>query len=175
MIIYVFHATNACTIKVTELFFSFSTKFIVILFQYRNIIFRLNSMKIDLNDEKFLDEMESTSLQLMRQPIVLHAKGCFEINYTTLVEVTCFSYFFLKSILMIGVSRHSYLQLLGGIATYMLFYIQLIPKYYPNEWADSVACTHTLTYSEWNEITLSINVKRMGRGEMMAEWRWWRQ
>lgn len=58
-----------------------------ISFQYEKIAFNLNRIKIDLDDEEVLIQMESTMAQMIHQPIRLHAKGCFDINYRTLMEV----------------------------------------------------------------------------------------
>lgn len=47
----------------------------------------MNRIEIDLDDDEFLVQIECTTLQLMRQPIVLQAKGCFVIDYNTLMKV----------------------------------------------------------------------------------------
>lgn len=67
----------------------------------------MNRIEVDLDDDELLVQIECTSLQLMLQPIVLHAKGCFVIDYKTMLNV------------------------LGGITTYMIFYIQFAPKFNP--------------------------------------------
>lgn len=50
-------------------------------------MYHMNRIEIDLDDVELLVQMECTSLQLMRQPIVLHAKGFFDIDYRTLTKV----------------------------------------------------------------------------------------
>lgn len=73
-----------------SLFFLFTFSHILItsyISQYQNIIHHLNRIEIDLDDNEFLVQIECSSLQLMRQPIVLHAKGCFVIDYDTLTKV----------------------------------------------------------------------------------------
>lgn len=47
----------------------------------------MNRIEIDLTDEELAVQVECTSLQLMRQPIILHAKGFFVIDYNTLMKV----------------------------------------------------------------------------------------
>lgn len=41
----------------------------------------MNRIQIDLDDVELLVQVECTSLQLMRQPIVLHAKGFFVVEH----------------------------------------------------------------------------------------------
>lgn len=77
--------------------------------QYQNIVYHMNRIEVDLDDGELLVQIECTSLQLMLQPIVLHAKGCFVIDYKTMLNV------------------------LGGITTYMIFYIQFAPKFDPDQ------------------------------------------
>lgn len=84
----------------------------------------MNRIEIDLDDSEFLVQVEFTSLQMMRQPIVLHAKGLFAIDYSAMIRVRSF----------VSMTPHScsvifHFQLLGGITTYMVFYIQLAQKF----------------------------------------------
>lgn len=47
----------------------------------------MNRIQINMDDDALTVQMECTSLQLMRQPIVLHAKGCFIFEFRTLLKV----------------------------------------------------------------------------------------
>lgn len=51
-------------------------------------MYHMNRIDIDLDDDELLVQVECTALQLIRQPIVLHAMGFFVIDYSTLIRVS---------------------------------------------------------------------------------------
>lgn len=57
--------------------------------QYQNVVYHINRIRVNLEHEEQLVQVECTSLQLMRQSIELHAKGFFVIDYNTLLRVHC--------------------------------------------------------------------------------------
>lgn len=58
----------------------------------------MNRIEFDLDDEELLVQVECTSLQLMRQPIVLHAKGFFVIDFNTLMKVCSIAWNAMQSV-----------------------------------------------------------------------------
>lgn len=85
---YLFYAAIKCIEKVTRRLKACTNSHPINYFQqYQNIIFHMNRIEVDLDDEALLVQVECTSLQLIHQPIVLHAKGFFVIDYSTLLKV----------------------------------------------------------------------------------------
>lgn len=74
-----------------NLLLSTMKQYLVLYFlcQYRNVVYHMNRIEVNLEREEQLVQVECTSLQMMRQSIELHAKGFFVIDYNTLLKLNC--------------------------------------------------------------------------------------
>ncbi|XP_031634304.1 uncharacterized protein LOC116347731 [Contarinia nasturtii] len=73
--------------------------------EIERIRFNLNSIHFQLDDQVTALEVETTLMQIKQNPIIFHANGLFNVDIKEL------------------------LQIIRGILSYMIFFIQFSPKY----------------------------------------------